>query len=409
MIAAEAPETGLALPNAARLEALAIRGLLVATGLLLATDTWVATRLGGEGSGSLAASALFGAPVGLAASWSLFRAGRLRPVSSPFLALAAFACWSAVSVLWTVSPDETLKRVITDVQLIALVLLGWQAIRTLAELRAVLLGYLAGCLGLVALAWRNALAGSAFTYGRYSADGYDPNDMSVYVALGIPMACYLALAGPHRRDRLALLYLPVAWSALPITGSRAGLLSMGVASAVLLVWLARRGSWGPLAGLAAVGLLLVPYAAGVPADNWDRLLSVSDELGGSVGARTMIWRAGVSLLQEHPLVGVGAGAFPDAVVPAINLRIVAHSTPLSVSVELGLIGLALLVAAYLLALRGVSRAALDERLLSWGLVLTVAVGSASLTWEAKKQVWFVVLLAAVAAALPAPGPPAEDA
>ena len=48
---------------------------------------------------------------------------------------------------------------------------------------------------------------------RYAAQGFDPNDMAVTLALGIPMATYLALDGGSRRwKHLMLLYLPSSLS-----------------------------------------------------------------------------------------------------------------------------------------------------------------------------------------------------
>lgn len=386
-----------------------VRVMLALSAFGVASDAALVTGLGGEGAASLAGSLVLGAPIVAAGAWRLLTYGRLRAIPPEFIALLAFAGWSGASVLWSMNEHETVKRAITNAQLVTFLWLGWQTIRSERELRAILSGFVVGCVLLVALTWKNYLAGDYYSWGRFSADGFDPNDMSVYLAIGIPMASYLALASPLRRDLLWLICLPMAFSGLALSGSRAGLLSMGVAVASLLIWVSRRNATALGGVLALIGAGLTLGAGLAPAENWSRLISVRDEVTGTMGARTDIWHAGFALLEQHPIAGVGAGAFPDAVIPAIHMRIVAHSTPLSISVELGLIGLVLFLAAIALLLWGVRWSGLDQRTLAWSLVLTVGVGTASLSWEAYKPMWLIFLLGAVLGAERSGREPAEHA
>jgi O-antigen ligase len=72
-----------------------------------------------------------------------------------------------------------------------------------------------------------------------------------------------------------------------------------------------------------------------------------------------------------------------------------HNTPLSVAVELGGIGLLLFVGAFVLLVWGVRRSAPNHRALAMSLLATWCVGCSSLTWEARKATWFVILIGAV--------------
>lgn len=375
-----------------------VRAMLALAAFGVACDNWIVTRLGGHGAASLAGSLALAAPVVVAAAWHFVACRRVRPAPSALLALLAFVGWSAASTIWSLDVDVSVTRTITNLQLLVLVWLLWQLTRSRAELRALLGGYVIGCVVLAVLAWRNSVAGVYFSWGRFSADGFDPNDLSVYLALGVPMACYLALARGRPRDRLALLYVPLAWVALGLSGSRAGLLSLATGLAAVLVWVSVRSA-STLALLSAV--LVVGFAIAwsmTPAENLTRFLTVQQEVSGTVGARADIWRAGFAVLESHPILGVGAGGFGRSVAPVIP-RIVAHSTPLSIAVELGVIGLLLFAVTLVLVLWGVRRSGLDERALAWILLLVLCVGTASLTWETRKPLWLVLLLGAALGAL----------
>src|SRR5207248_2350437 len=128
------------------------------------------------------------------------------------------------------------------------------------------------------------------------------------------------------------------------------------------------------------------------------------ELGGSLSDRDVIWRAAIRLLAVHPFFGVGSAGFPLAAFTALTpwrnppLPFV-HNTPLSVAVEEGAIGLLLFLGIFALLVRGVARSPLNHRALVASLVVTWCVGSAALTWEARKATWFVFLIGAVLSGL----------
>ena len=366
-------------------------GLLAAVAAGIPLDGLLAVTFG---SSSLA----LGVPLVVAAVWTVVASGRVRALPAPLVALAAFTAWSAASVLWAVDGDEFAKRLLTNAQLLALVLVCWQVLHSDRELRALLTGFVAGCLVTVALAWQAFLRGEALVDGgtRYTAKGIDANDMSVTLAVAIPMAAYLALTGARVRSRAAFLYVPFAASAIALSGSRGGTLTAATALASVLIWTARRSG----AATAAATLLAVVAVAGawalVPEENFTRIFTVQEQLrgGGTMGDRVQIWHAGLDLLARHPLAGVGAGGFSKAISAALNARTVAHNTPLSIAVEHGIIGLVIFGSALVLVLRHAARADPPERALAWSLVVTWCVGSASLTWEYRKTTWLVILMGA---------------
>ena len=133
-----------------------------------------------------------------------------------------------------------------------------------------------------------------------------------------------------------------------------------------------------------------------PSSSRRRLTSVPTQAaGGILHNRTQIWRAGLKVLRAHPLVGAGAGAFPEAVRPRLGVpaipghRYVAHNAYLSVLVECGVVGFGLfalwlgVLAVYTWIMPPPERAL-------WGVVLACwAIGVTTLSWEHRKVGWLL--------------------
>lgn len=353
-------------------------------------------------------SLVLGAPLALAAGWTVLARFRVRPIGGPLIALSAFGAWAAASTLWVLGPDPTLAG-LTYAQLAVFVWLSWQLLRTEKNLDAALAGFLVGCAAVAAGAWSAYLRGTTWSgeawdgEARYAREGYDPNDMAVTLAIAIPIAIYFALSGRKASSRLALLYVPLASSAIALSGSRAGALTAAFAVAIVVPWLARRSRALLVATLLAAAISLAVVATRIPSDSWIRIFTIGDELTrGSVGDRTPLWLIALRVFGEHPLAGVGAGGFRYVAEAAVGFLTVAHNTPLEVAADFGAVGLLLFFGAVALVFRGVRRAARDHRELGTALVLAWVVGSASLSWAAYKPTWFVLLVGAAIAALPRP-------
>jgi O-antigen ligase len=379
----------------------------------VALDISIGTWLGAHGKQSLVSSLVLGLPLLLPAAWHFVSGGGVRRTPPALIAMAAFVAWSAASALWATQPDDTAQvAAMTRAQLLAVAWLGFQVVRSERDLRSLLAGYVLGCVGIVALAWRNNLMGTLEDWNRFAADGYDPNDMSIYLALGIPMAGYLAGdAGPGRRRRLlALLYVPIALSGIALSGSRTGGIAAAVAIPVLLVTLSVRSRSTAALALAVLVLGAVVELPRIPQASIDRILTVQAEAadGATVGGRNGIWGAGLDVLPAHFLTGVGVGGFGYAIASRTGERIVAHNTPLSIAVELGVVGIVLFFGAFGLALHRARRGGLEIQLLVWSVVGLCFLGIQSLTWEHRKPLWLVLLVALVAGELRADTEPEPD-
>jgi len=104
--------------------------------------------------------------------------------------------------------------------------------------------------------------------------------------------------------------------------------------------------------------------------------------------------AGVKVFAEHPILGVGAGAFRFAVEPLLGLAAAPHNVFLSIAVELGLPGLAIWLLFVVLSCIGVLRLPFPERQLWLVVLMVLALGFFSLNFEWRKTSWLMLAFAA---------------
>ncbi len=171
-----------------------------------------------------------------------------------------------------------------------------------------------------------------------------------------PFSIYMTLAGVL--DLVLLVTLPLVvgvasrrWLAAPWLVMLGGLVAtytrgawIGFSAGVLTLLSLSRGRvrWLLLAGLVALTL------GGLvsPANLRHRFLSMADPEEAGVKERVYMWRSGLAMWREHPLLGVGPGgvkrdyhlyALPEAVKKRTGH---VHNTPLQILVERGILGLA---------------------------------------------------------------------
>jgi O-antigen ligase len=309
----------------------------------------------------------------------------------------AFTCLCLLSLLWSISPASTAGRAFTHLQLLAMVWLVRELARSLDQQQSLMLAYVLGVYISVADLLRRFIVGEQIG-GRYTGSNLDANDLGLTLALGIPMAWYLYLNRTRSVRYLGAIYIPLAVLAILLTASRGAFLSMIVALSIIpftVRWRSFRSMVLCAVLLAAIGLA----ASVVPQSTWDRLSTIGGQIagGGTMSKRTVIWGAGVEVFRNSPLLGIGAGAYDDAVQPLIGLRIVAHNVYLAVLTEQGIIGFTVFIA--LLASCGVViyRLPQQERKV-WAVIgLTWSLGVMSLSWEYRKTTWLLIGLVAAQA------------
>jgi O-antigen ligase len=188
----------------------------------------------------------------------------------------------------------------------------------------------------------------------------DPNYFSISALLCAPIAFYLLGTRQPRWERyfcIGSLFLILV--ALTLAASRGALLGIVTAS-TLMVWRSPRR----LRSLLLAGSLLVPLMVFTPASPLDRLLNPTQGDQQSSDFRTLLFDAGLRMLTEHPLRGVGIGNFKPFVklFSTEELEMLAHNSYVEVAAELGIPGLFLFLAILFSTLRTLRRVHRDRKL-----------------------------------------------
>lgn len=268
--------------------------------------------------------------------------GRLK--RPPFIAMgwAAFVLWGALTAAWAIEPWMVLGRLPTAVSLFGLYLVAVSFRVSSSDVARVSALYVAG----------GALAGVAvYVFGpvqRYVAAGRstlsvagevaNPNGVAagLLLPLGLAIAALLQSRGFTRRT-MALAAVAAIGLGIYSTMSRAAVLGLVVIVLVLLYRFRvdRR--------LVAAALLMLVIVAFMPETFLNRFIAVATGQDSTGSGRIHIWHIALQLADRYLVVGSGLSTFP-----ALYSRYViwqgSHNTYLGTLIEMGLIGLAVLLA-----------------------------------------------------------------
>ena len=327
--------------------------------------------------------------------------GRIRAPITFIGLLCVFVAWVALSAFWSADPNESMGMVFRWLQTVVFVWILWDLYRTetalLTGLQAYVLGTYVAVLGAVV----NYLSANAFytNYERYSLGETNPDGYGFIVALGVPIACYLA-ANPRTSRLMRLVnyaFVPVAFLGIALSGTRTA--SVGAAIGLLygLATLTRLRLLTRLAVVVILGVALYALFPIVqPLPSFQRLGTTPTEVTeGDLNGRIAQWRQGFRAFQNEPVIGVGANMYRSV----NTLDKVAHNSYLSVLVELGLIGLVLFGAVVATVVWHVQLLPRWDRRFWYTVLFVWAIGASTLTWEHRKTTWLVMSLAVAASAV----------
>ena len=300
-----------------------------------------------------------------------------------------FVMYSAVSYGWSLDHALSMERINSYLQLVLFVWLIWQFVETEQHVlfcgQSYVLGAQVGAVATVT-AW---LSGVQVVYLRYSAEGFDPNELSIILAAAIPLAWYLSL----RQTSVWFVWLnrlsiPLLLFAILLTGSRTGLVVASVGTLFVLSTLARgsTSAKATVAILALLGVVALPQL--IPESTWARLGTLENEItNGTMNHRTTIWSAGFDIWLNHLAFGVGTGAFRTATLLTHGFKAVSHNTFLSILVELGATGFLIFAGILFVTWQQLRTLPNLERKLYLTICFILILGLFTLTWETKKPVW----------------------
>lgn len=312
------------------------------------------------GGSALSVSRLVGLALIVAGLGATLRRGtlRLRVPAVTLVITVSFALWAGLGSLWnTVSPSGAVSMSVIYAQLAVMAILVWQLCRNVQDHRILLQAYVLGAYviaGKIAFDYvtNPFVPSSTQSMERYTGLGGNANGVAAAIALALPLAWYLGNFGARGLLRwLNYLYVPLAIFAVILTASRGGfLVALTGLMVVPLTFRYLRGK-GRLAVIVFASLSVGLIAATVPLANFTRLTEASTEISdGSLSSRGSIWKAGLQVYTESPIVGIGTGSFPQTVEPILGRPAPAHNAFVTILVEMGVIGLGLYVANFLVVL-----------------------------------------------------------
>jgi O-antigen ligase len=345
---------------------------------------------------------LAGAALMLAGVLSLFRANKMHFRQPPLLLLSAFCFvfWATLSSLWNVhSPNGALLAAVIYVQLAVMMWAIWQLCRTQEQHLILLQAFVLGAFVLVGSILQAFLAdpfvpNTPQGFRRYTSFDGNPNDVAAIIALSLPVAWYLAII---RKKGVwywfNTFYIPVALLAIVLTASRGGFVTALVGLGVVPLTLGTIPMTRRLLIGIVFGVLVAGVVSTVPLGNFARVAETTTELTeGNVSNRSQIWRAGLEIYSQNPILGIGVGGFSRGVAPLLRAPLHAHNAFIAVLTEMGIIGATLFTLNFVIALLPVLNLPGPHRAFYTVLWVTLIVSMLSLNFENAQHTWALLML-----------------
>ncbi len=200
--------------------------------------------------------------------------------------------------------------------------------------------------GLALLAVKDYLTGNLLHHGRIEGLGglfNDPNDLAVCFVAVLPLIYWRLQSRPTPKNRFLLIgAMLLAVGGVIATQSRGGFLGLAVVAGLILMRSRRKMTALVLAAMLGIAVVMVS-----PQGVFDRFSTIANyQSEENAQIRLAMWRAGLHMFADHPVLGVGTGVFTiaygqdyrDPEFP-YNTWWTAHNTLIQVMAELGLPGL----------------------------------------------------------------------
>ena len=165
------------------------------------------------------------------------------------------------------------------------------------------------------LTWKRELA---FQGTRASSTLGHANKVSAFLTMCLPLIVWLAARSASRAARIAWLGLTglslFVIAASLSRGGWLGVIAATLAALLLALASARRPprSWGPIALGIVIAVLILPLVTPMRAAFLSRVEQVTDLSAPTSRTRLELWGAGLRMVRDHPLLGVGVDAYVAA-------------------------------------------------------------------------------------------------
>jgi O-antigen ligase len=306
-----------------------------------------------------------------------------------------FVAWACASLLWTTQAATVSEEALTLVQLFIVTILVADLMADRPEAAGpVMWTYVASAtitsfIGLYMYAFNH----SSLPDGR--AEAFIGQSAPQFATILLPAAIMLTWRSLHRPALWAMAGAIVVDLAIVLSATRSAWVAIAVAITLGLLPRLETGRRLALVAAAVVVGLAMLFTPGV-GDLLTERLNTAIESGGT--GRTAIWAVGLNVVPEHPIIGIGYGAFPSVINPenvratilpvqtdVLDFPIGPHNIVVGVLVELGVVGLILLVGVARSFFRG--RAGSEASVLARAVMIGFVIQSLFLGIANLKQVW----------------------
>jgi O-antigen ligase len=327
--------------------------------------------------------------------------GRYRKLPLIFLPIFLLLLWNMLSIYWSIDIDKTLLSIGTYLQMMVMFMMIWELYSTKTALQAGLQAYVLGACVALASLFANFLAGIRTVHLHFSAADVNSEDLALMFALGIPIAWHLATSETSSKVFRGLsvinyAYIPAAAMALLITANRGPSVAALPGFLFILASMVRLKLPHRILIFTVLAIAVFALFPLVPRPEMLRVAGTGrDILAGDFGGRLTIWREGIEVFYEHPILGVGSGAIYSKIPGVLG----AHNVFLSVLVQVGIIGLALYATILAISIHyAISQPKWDS--IFWCTLLLIwAIGNISNSWVYREPTWLILGLVAASAGL----------
>jgi|GEM_PF-3821747 len=335
---------------------------------------------------------------------------RLRVPNSVLIACFFYIGWTFLSILWCPDPNFGIGYVVYTLSGLALGWIAWDQCRDNRSLRIISHALIAACWLLFLVSLKNAIMGNNMYTDRVAASTFDPNEVSFFMALVMPIAWFLATSKePYNKFLrfLNFIFPGIVFITNLLTASRGGLLAF-LTGAICISFMIPR-TWKTVefrkpiiqAFSLAIACVAIILAKAHIAFQVQRLLAIgssgsTDQFTG----RLPVWKAVLQIIHGHSLLGAGAAGVSyfdtNAPVPHVmgNEGIIAHNTPLDVAGNYGLIGLALFCAIFYFLIRNAMKKEINTLHMAISFTAIFAVGAFAISIESRPQLWVILNICA---------------
>jgi len=283
-------------------------------------------------------------------------------------AMTAFTGWVLVCVPFAVWKGGAWDQFTLALQALALLFFMAAFVRTIEDVYRVIftMALAEAAVGVLSLVIGGGREGSTrLGLGSGNDTLSDANFLALFLLIGLPLIIFSASRRKGLMKMVLILSILPLLASMAKTGSRSGLLALGIATVFFLIFASAKERMVIIAGgiifFVCAAVLLPPEIQQRFTTYFNAASGVSQEAADSAATRRYLLERSLKMTFEHPILGVGPGMFMEGeAIESMKeghrgVWHYTHNSYTELSSECGLIGLAFYAFAIWRSYRGLSR------------------------------------------------------